>query len=84
MVQQDTQKISPFAIRMNKVRTFFSKPYNVILLIFGIILTITTVAPMDSPLKKKMMILVIIVVEPTAAKACVLTKFPTTSVSTVL
>ena len=45
MVQQDTQKISPFAIRMNKVRTFFSKPYNVILLIFGIILTITTVAP---------------------------------------
>ncbi len=45
MVQQDTQKISPFAIRMNKVRTFFSKPYNVILLVFGIILTITTVAP---------------------------------------
>ncbi len=45
MVQQDTQKVSSFTIRMNKVRTFFSKPYNVILLIFGIILTITTVAP---------------------------------------
>ena len=45
MVQQNTQKVSASTIRMNKVRTFFSKPYNVILLIFGIILTITTVAP---------------------------------------
>ncbi len=45
MVQQDTQRVSATAIRMNKVKTFFSKPYNVILLIFGIILTITTVAP---------------------------------------
>ncbi len=29
----------------NKVKTFFSKPHNVILLLMGIVLTITTVAP---------------------------------------
>ncbi len=45
MAQQNTEKVSAFTIRMNQVRTFFSKPYNVILLVFGIILTITTVAP---------------------------------------
>ena len=45
MVQQDTQKVSAFTIRLNKVKTYFSKPQNVILLLFGIILTITTVAP---------------------------------------
>ena len=32
-------------IRLNKVKTFFSKPYNVILLLMGIVLTVTTVAP---------------------------------------
>ena len=31
--------------KMNKVKTFFSKPQNVILLLFGIVLTFTTVAP---------------------------------------
>ena len=45
MVNQNTQQVSAFTIRMNKVKTYFSKPQNVILLIFGIILTITTVAP---------------------------------------
>ncbi|MBR6091081.1 MAG: hypothetical protein IKP86_14175, partial [Anaerolineaceae bacterium] len=45
MVKQETQKVSAFTIRMNKVKTYFSKPQNVILIIFGIILTITTVAP---------------------------------------
>ena len=45
MVNQDTQQVSAFTIRMNKVKTYFSKPQNVILLLFGIILTITTVAP---------------------------------------
>ena len=30
---------------LNRLRTFFSKPHNVILLILGIILTVTTVAP---------------------------------------
>lgn len=29
----------------NRLRTFFSKPHNVILLLLGIILTVTTVAP---------------------------------------
>lgn len=45
MVQAQTQKPSDFTIRLNKLKTFFSKPYNVILLILGIILTVTTVAP---------------------------------------
>lgn len=33
------------AIRFNQVKTFFSKPHNVILLLMGIVLTISTVAP---------------------------------------
>ena len=32
-------------IRLNKLKTFFSKPQNIILLLFGIVLTVTTVAP---------------------------------------
>ena len=32
-------------IRLNKLKTFFSKPQNIILLIFGIVLTVTTIAP---------------------------------------
>ena len=32
-------------IRRNKLKTFFSKPQNIILLLFGIVLTITTIAP---------------------------------------
>ena len=36
---------SPATITWNKVKTFFSKPYNVILLLLGIVLTVTTVAP---------------------------------------
>ena len=32
-------------IRRNKLKTFFSKPQNVILLLLGIVLTITTIAP---------------------------------------
>jgi len=32
-------------IRLNKLKTFFSKPQNVILLLMGIVLTITTIAP---------------------------------------
>ena len=41
----ETLRPSGSAIWFNKVRTFFSKPYNVILLLLGILLTITTVAP---------------------------------------
>jgi len=33
------------AIWLNKIKTFFSKPHNVILLLMGIVLTVTTVAP---------------------------------------
>ncbi|HPX31994.1 MAG TPA: iron ABC transporter permease [Erysipelotrichaceae bacterium] len=32
-------------IQLNKIKTYFSKPHNVILLCMGILLTITTVAP---------------------------------------
>jgi iron(III) transport system permease protein len=33
------------AIRKNKIKTYFSKPHNVILLLMGIVLTVSTVAP---------------------------------------
>ena len=36
---------SPGTIWLNRARAFFSKPYNVILLVLGIVLTVTTVAP---------------------------------------
>lgn len=32
-------------ILLNRLRTYFSKPYNVILLLMGIVLTVTTIAP---------------------------------------
>ena len=38
-------RVDRSAVRMNKVKTFFSKPHNVILLLMGIVLTVTTVAP---------------------------------------
>ena len=44
----------------------------------------TTLAPMEKPLKKNTSILTIMVVEPTAARAWVLTNCPTTTESTVL
>lgn len=39
------------AIIFNKIKTFFSKPQNVILLLFGIVLTFTTVAPVAAIVK---------------------------------
>ena len=45
MSQPSTLAASPGTIWWNKVKTFFSKPYNVILLVLGIVLTVTTVAP---------------------------------------
>lgn len=39
------------AIYKNQVRTYFSKPQNVILLLFGIILTFTTIAPIVAIVK---------------------------------
>lgn len=47
---QRTQNRSK-AIRINKIKTFFSKPQNVILLLFGIVLTFTTVAPIVAIIK---------------------------------
>lgn len=41
----ETAKKKSFAIFINKMKTYFMKPQNVILLLFGIVLTFTTVAP---------------------------------------
>jgi iron(III) transport system permease protein len=43
-IMEQTQ-INSSKILLNKIRTFFSKPQNVILLLFGTVLTFTTVAP---------------------------------------
>ena len=45
MSQSNTLTASPALIAWNKIKTFLSKPYNVILLLLGIVLTVTTVAP---------------------------------------
>ena len=45
MKQAAALQANPAAVRRNKVKTFFSKPHNVILLLMDIVLTITTVAP---------------------------------------
>ena len=45
MSHPTTLRASRSTIFWNKVKTFFSKPYNVILLLMGIVFTVTTVAP---------------------------------------
>ena len=45
MSRPTTLRASRSTIVLNKVKTFFSKPHNVILLLLGIVLTFTTVAP---------------------------------------
>lgn len=45
MNQTTTLRASRFTIFLNKVKTFFSKPHNVILVLMGVVLTVTTVAP---------------------------------------
>ena len=40
-----TIRVNTAAIRRNKIKTYFSKPHNVILLLMGIVLTFSTVAP---------------------------------------
>jgi len=42
------KKPSKTKIRLNKIKTFFMQPYNVILVIMGILCTFTTVAPIIS------------------------------------
>lgn len=45
MVRTNARKASKKAIFLNKIKTYLSKPQNVILLLFGIVLTFSTVAP---------------------------------------
>ncbi|MGO5021659.1 ABC transporter permease [Lawsonibacter sp. LCP25S3_G6] len=45
MDQMKIRRANASAIRLNKIKTFFSKPHNVILLLMGIVLTFSTVAP---------------------------------------
>ncbi len=45
MDQMNIRRARASAIRLNKIKTFFSKPHNVILLLMGIVLTFSTVAP---------------------------------------
>ena len=45
MNQSAAKKTSKMVIVLNKIKTYFSKPQNIILLLFGITLTFTTVAP---------------------------------------
>lgn len=45
MKHPTSAQASPLTIGFNKVKTYFSKPYNVILLLMGIVFTVTTIAP---------------------------------------
>ena len=45
MNQTTTPGAARSAILWNRLRTFLSKPHNVILLLMGIVVTITTIAP---------------------------------------
>lgn len=45
MTKTESYEASGMAITLNKAKTFFSKPQNIILLLLGIVLTISTVAP---------------------------------------
>ena len=51
MNENTTLAASPSAIWLNKIKTFFSKPYNVILLLFGLVVTVSTIAPIVAILK---------------------------------
>ncbi len=45
MKQNNTLAASPMRIWLNRLGTYLSKPYNVILLVLGIVVTVTTIAP---------------------------------------
>lgn len=45
MAQTKTAASGGNAVWLNKIKTFLSKPYNVILLLMGLVLTVSTVAP---------------------------------------
>ena len=55
-MNQATLQPDKRAIFLNKLRTFFSKPYNVILLVLGILLSVTTIAPIVAIVKDTFMI----------------------------
>lgn len=51
MVRVNTAASNQKAIALNQIKTFFSKPQNVILLLFGVVLTFTTIAPVAAIVK---------------------------------
>ena len=51
MNQSTPLRASGAVIVLNKLKTYFSKPYNVILLLLGIVLTFTTIAPIVAIVK---------------------------------
>lgn len=46
MTNISSNKVNERRVRLNKVKTFFMQPHNIILVIMGIICTLTTVTPM--------------------------------------
>ncbi len=46
MTYQNLAKASASKIRLNKIKTFFMQPHNVILIVMGVLCTMTTVFPM--------------------------------------
>ena len=56
MDQTVNRKSNNKVIVLNKIKTYFSKPQNIILLLFGIVLTFTTVAPIVAIVKDTLMI----------------------------
>lgn len=51
MVRTETGTSNKKAIVTNRIKTYFSKPQNIILLLFGIVLTFTTIAPIVAIIK---------------------------------
>ena len=54
--ERDMNGTSRVRIIKNRIGTFFSKPQNIILLIFGIMLTFSTVAPVIAIVKDTLVI----------------------------
>lgn len=56
MNQTKTPAVGRGTILLNRLRTYFSKPHNVILLLMGIVLTVTTIAPIAAIVEDTMKI----------------------------
>ena len=50
-MNEPTLQASKGTILLNRIKTYFSKPYNVILLLFGLVVTVSTIAPIVAILK---------------------------------